>query len=559
MSDDNEGNWGYSYGACNSSAWGQRFGGSMENVDRPVGSGDKVHSSYESGVSGTTTFGYHPYWSVLYNGECRTYQGWSYEDHGCSGTNYIVDDPSVCGDGTCEDDESCSGCPSDCGACPACGDQYCNGDETCSSCEVDCQACPPGVHEDNLAASTGADTHFQMYVPSGAESIAIAMSGGSGDADLYVKFGSVPTSSSYDCRPYASGNNESCSGASTGGTYYIMIHAYSTYSAVTLDGAYTQTTPPACGDGTCNGAEDCGSCPDDCGSCCGNGVCAGDEDCDSCAADCGVCAYCGDATCQAEEDCGSCAADCGECPYCGDATCQADEDCGSCAADCGACPYCGDGVCQADEDCGSCSGDCGECPAGLHMENLNGATSSEQHFQMAVPTDAEGIVIAMSGGTGDADLYVRFGSPPTTSTYDCRPYATGNNESCTGSDSNGTYHVMVRAYSAFSGVTLDGSFTIPAAPACGDAVCNGSEDCGSCPGDCGACPYCGDGTCDGSEDCDSCEADCGECSAAVWTCTASYYGTSDGCDCGCGIADPDCGSLGCTESGCSADGCEYYN
>ena len=28
----------------------------------------------------------------------------------------------------------------------------------------------------------------------------------------------------------------------------------------------------------------------------------------------------------------------------------------------------------------------------------------------------------MSGGTGDADLYVRAGSKPTTSTYDCRPY-----------------------------------------------------------------------------------------------------------------------------------------
>ena len=36
----------------------------------------------------------------------------------------------------------------------------------------------------------------------------------------------------------------------------------------------------------------------------------------------------------------------------------------------------------------------------------------------------------MSGGSGDADLYTRFGSQPTTSSYDCRPYASGNNESC---------------------------------------------------------------------------------------------------------------------------------
>jgi hypothetical protein len=34
-------------------------------------------------------------------------------------------------------------------------------------------------------------------------------------------------------------------------------------------------------------------------------------------------------------------------------------------------------------------------------------------------------------GTGDADLYVRVGDSPTTSNYDCRPYLSGSNESCT--------------------------------------------------------------------------------------------------------------------------------
>ena len=31
---------------------------------------------------------------------------------------------------------------------------------------------------------------------------------------------------------------------------------------------------------------------------------------------------------------------------------------------------------------------------------------------------------------GDADLYVRRGSEPTLSTYDCRPYKSGSNETC---------------------------------------------------------------------------------------------------------------------------------
>ncbi|MGC4123082.1 MAG: M57 family metalloprotease [Myxococcales bacterium] len=38
--------------------------------------------------------------------------------------------------------------------------------------------------------------------------------------------------------------------------------------------------------------------------------------------------------------------------------------------------------------------------------------------------------VAMTG-TGDADLYVRFGAAPTTSTYACRPYLDGTAETCT--------------------------------------------------------------------------------------------------------------------------------
>jgi serine protease len=66
----------------------------------------------------------------------------------------------------------------------------------------------------------------------------------------------------------------------------------------------------------------------------------------------------------------------------------------------------------------------------------------------------------ISGGSGDADLYVRFGSPPTTTTYTCRPYLNGNNETCSFSAPQvGTYHVMLRAYTAFSGVQLVGRYT----------------------------------------------------------------------------------------------------
>lgn len=54
----------------------------------------------------------------------------------------------------------------------------------------------------------------------------------------------------------------------------------------------------------------------------------------------------------------------------------------------------------------------------------------------------------------------------------------------------------------------------PPAPFCGDSVCNGAEDCSSCSSDCGACPpepFCGDSTCDANETCSSCSSDCGVC------------------------------------------------
>ncbi|HEY6544900.1 MAG TPA: PPC domain-containing protein, partial [Dokdonella sp.] len=68
--------------------------------------------------------------------------------------------------------------------------------------------------------------------------------------------------------------------------------------------------------------------------------------------------------------------------------------------------------------------------------------------------------ISISGGSGDADLYVRAGSAPTTSSFTCRPYLSGNNETCSWTaPAAGTYYVRVRAYSSFSGVSLVGSFT----------------------------------------------------------------------------------------------------
>ena len=84
-----------------------------------------------------------------------------------------------------------------------------------------------------LAASAGEELLFKIDVPAGARFDA-EISGGSGDADLYTRFEAQPTTSTYDCRPYDSDSNESCSQTNGAGTYYIMVRAFESFSGVTL-------------------------------------------------------------------------------------------------------------------------------------------------------------------------------------------------------------------------------------------------------------------------------------------------------------------------------------
>jgi Bacterial pre-peptidase C-terminal domain len=80
---------------------------------------------------------------------------------------------------------------------------------------------------------------------------------------------------------------------------------------------------------------------------------------------------------------------------------------------------------------------------------------------VTVPAGTTSLVFNISSGTGDADLYVRLGAAPTTTTYNCRPYTGGNAETCTFNNptAGSVYYANVRAYSAYSGVTLKATRT----------------------------------------------------------------------------------------------------
>ncbi|MCP4607669.1 MAG: S8 family serine peptidase [Planctomycetes bacterium] len=196
-----------------------------------------------------------------------------------------------------------------------------------------------GVPVTGLSASKGSDLHYTMDVPSDATNLIFETSGGFGDADLYVRYGSAPTTTSYDCRPYNNGNAETCNMSTQAGTYYVMVRAYQNFSSVSLEGSYSQGG--------------------------GGGF------------------------------------------------------------------------------------------KGLNKTNISGLHDSVTDYSVEVPTGKTSLDVTMSGGSGDGDLYVRFGSNPTFSKYDCRPYKNGNNESCSFSNpSAGTWYIRIYGYFAFSGVTL---------------------------------------------------------------------------------------------------------
>jgi microbial collagenase len=90
---------------------------------------------------------------------------------------------------------------------------------------------------------------------------------------------------------------------------------------------------------------------------------------------------------------------------------------------------------------------------------VSGAQDSETIYQLDVPQNATSLVFNINSGSGDADLYVKYGAEPTRNDFDCRPYRTGNSETCEVTDIKaGTYYVMLRGYNSFNGVSLTGTY-----------------------------------------------------------------------------------------------------
>lgn len=90
-------------------------------------------------------------------------------------------------------------------------------------------------------------------------------------------------------------------------------------------------------------------------------------------------------------------------------------------------------------------------PGNEQSDTRSGSVATGQMIQVASYPVKVGtqVRIAMTG-TGDPDLYVRWNSPPTTTSYNCRPYLDGANEQCAGTVPSGAtrIYVAVRGYRA---------------------------------------------------------------------------------------------------------------
>jgi serine protease len=127
------------------------------------------------------------------------------------------------------------------------------------------------------------------------------------------------------------------------------------------------------------------------------------------------------------------------------------------------CTNCGTGIVDAAaavaKAAGTGGGGGGATPVTSTVNNISVARSTFKYYTVTVPAGRTNLTVNISGGTGDADLYVRRGAQPTTSTYDCRPYKSGSTESCSFTNPvAATYYIGVRAYTAVSGLTLTTSY-----------------------------------------------------------------------------------------------------
>ncbi|MDY7225563.1 PPC domain-containing protein [Hyalangium rubrum] len=317
-------------------------------------------------------------------------------------------------------------------------------------------------------ADQGWSCIYTMAVPAGATNLKFETTGGTGDADLYVKFGSTPTSSEHDCKSAGGTSVETCSPTTVQtGTYYVRLYGYTASSGITLKGSYTPGSPPPASCTTTYSLS--------------NGVTRTGV---TTVAGYWSCIYTlsvptGATDLKFETTGGTGDADLyvkfGTTPT------ESSHDCksagGTSAETCTiAAPVTGTYYVRM-YGYGSSTGislrgsytpnssptSCNVTDTLSNGTPKTGVSAASQAwsciYKLTVPAGMSSVTFQTTGGTGDADLYVRSGYTPTEAMHDCKSAGNTNTEVCTiYSPAAGTYYVRLYGYAAASGITLTGRY-----------------------------------------------------------------------------------------------------
>lgn len=99
--------------------------------------------------------------------------------------------------------------------------------------DISVQTAAVGQTVTPLSGTTGSWRYFKVTVPPGYSTFDFSIFGGTGDADIYVRWGVLPTFTEWNGRPYLWGNNETArmSGA-IAGDWYVGIYGYNGYNSL---------------------------------------------------------------------------------------------------------------------------------------------------------------------------------------------------------------------------------------------------------------------------------------------------------------------------------------
>jgi hypothetical protein len=94
-----------------------------------------------------------------------------------------------------------------------------------------------------LSGAARSSRLYKVVVPTGTPILTVETDGGSGDVDVLVQRGRVPTFTDNDCDSFNEGNSDGCSITSpTAGTFYILLYGSDEddgYSNVSLIAKFT--------------------------------------------------------------------------------------------------------------------------------------------------------------------------------------------------------------------------------------------------------------------------------------------------------------------------------